>query len=583
MAQLLGHGDTAGALGAGSPEQRQRRLHALQRTAGNATVNRMLSKATDPPAAPDSPAARDSPASPTDPDAERLAQRLGPGRPLDPAVGSRMGAALGADLGSVRIHEDAASASLTRSRGARAVAVGEHVAFAPNQYQPGTALGDALIAHELAHVVQQSDGPTVARAMAPDAQLEADADRSAVGALQVLHGGASGRRGLPALRSGLRLQRCGGDPHAWDKTNTITDAAGAHKAAEAYLKMDAKDRRAAVKATYNNDLPRLLQLIPTADQIGKYNDALAEIGRTVEEEETRAAAGMGDVAIANVQFNFIKKQAEDAAAAAAKAKLPKDAPPPPPPTEAEVETERKKKVESVSIPQPPPPPPMTDAEKAAWHARGVAAVDKVVEYAKKHHPELGITKANFDIAFDKVQARGANVVAAGSPAQIGYAFVRAVEADPAYVMDVVVHEVFGHPGYGAYGSEYHLAIYDKAMESMPGYHKPAEGSTPRRTELDAYAYQETEIYAVLRGSPYRTAPRPADVAKVPPLDPKGLVTWHLNLMNDTWAPILLVPIVRGLRKRLVVDPRITGGALAIFDESLKASKINATKVAEIVK
>jgi hypothetical protein len=554
-------------------------MHTLQRTAGNASVNRMLRQLSEQSAAP------------AEPDAQRVAEQLGPGRPLDPAVGGRMSAALGADFGSVRIHDDPASANLTRSLGARAMAVGEHVAFAPNQYQPGTALGDALIAHELAHVVQQGgDGQIVARATAPDAQpesdaqLEADADRAAAGALQVLHGGPAGRRGFPALRSGLRLARCnGGDPHAWDKINTIKDAAGAKKAIEAYRKMEKKDRRAAVKATYKGDLARVLALLPPADQIGKYRDALAEIGRTVEEEETRASAGMTDVAIANVQMNFVKKQAEDAAIAAAKAKQPKDAPPPPPPTEAQVEAERKKKVEDISIPPPPPPPPMTDAEKASWHARGVAAVDKVVEYAKKHHPELGITKANFEIAFDKVQARGANVVAAGSPAQIGFAFVTAVEADPAYVMDVVVHEVFGHPGYGTYGSEYHMALYDRAMQSMPGYKKPAEGSTARRTELDAYAYQETEIYAVLRGSPYRTAPKPADVAKVPPLDPKGLVTWHLNLMDDTWAPILLVPIVRGLRKRLVVDPRITKGALAIFDDSLKASKIDAIRVAEILK
>lgn len=545
-------------------------MHALQRTAGNATVNRMLRKLAQESGAPD------------DGDAQRVADQLGPGRPLDPAVGSRMGAALGGDFGSVRIHDDPASANLTRSLGARAMAVGEHVAFAPNQYQPGTALGDALIAHELAHVVQQTDGPTVARAPAPDAQLEADADRAATGALQVLHGGATGPRGLPALRSGLRLQRCGGDPHAWDKINTITDAAGAKKAIEAYQKMDKKDRRAAVKATYKGDLTRVLALLAPADQVGKYNGALAEIGRIVEEEETRSVAAMTDDQIATTQRDFLKKQAEDAAIAAAKAKQPKDAPPPPPPTEAEVEAERKKKVEEHSIPKAPPPPPMTDAEKAAWHARGVAAVAKVVDYAKKHYPELGITAANFDIAFDKVQARGANVVAAGSPAQIGYAFVTAVEADPAYVMDVVVHEVFGHPGYGTYGTEYHLALYDKAMSSMPGYKKPAEGSPERTTELDTYAYQETEIYAVLRGAPYRTAPKPADVGKVPPLDPKGLVRWHIGLMRDSWAPKLLVPILRGLKMRLVVDPRITGMAMGIFYDSVKA-ELDAATAAAVIK
>ena len=41
--------------------------------------------------------------------------------------------------------------------GARAVTVGEHVAFAPGEYRPGTPVGDALLAHELAHVGQQAD------------------------------------------------------------------------------------------------------------------------------------------------------------------------------------------------------------------------------------------------------------------------------------------------------------------------------------------------------------------------------------------------------------------------------------------
>jgi Domain of unknown function (DUF4157) len=557
-------------------------MHTLQRTAGNAYVNRMLRKLSAPELNPGQ-AELDRSAAGDHSDPERVAEQLGPGRPLDPSVRSRMGPALGADFGSVRLHDDAASANLTSSLGARAMTVGEHVAFAPNQYRPGTPLGDALIAHELAHVIQQSDVATVSRSAAPGAQLEADAASAAAGALHVLHGGAAGRRGRAALRSGLRLQRCD-VKKPFPNPKTITDAASATKAMEAYLSQGAADRRATIKAVDKKDLAAALKLLPAADQIGKYSAALAEIGRIVEEEETHAASGMTDDQIAATQRDFIKKKAEDAAKAEALKNAPPAAPPPPAPAPAQVEAERKKIVEKQALPQPVVGgwDALPAADKANWTTRATNAIAKVVTYANAHYPELGITAANFKIAFKEIEARGATVVAAGSPAQIGFAFVTAVEANPAYVMDVVVHEVYGHPGYGPYGTEYHLALYDKAMATMPGYTKPAGGTQDRTNELDAYAYQETEMYAIMRGSPYRTAPTPADVGKVPALDPQGLIDWHVGIMKDEWAPTLLVPILRGYRMRLVVDPRITGTALHIFDTAM-TNKLDAATVAAVMK
>lgn len=139
-----------------------------------------------------------------------LAQ-LGSGRPLEPAVGSRMGAALDADFTSVRVHDDPSGAATASALGATALAVGSHIAFAPNQYAPGTPIGDALIAHELAHVVQQSESGPPARAHDGDAALEADANAAAASAIAVLYGGAPARRGLRrALGTGLRLQACPG-------------------------------------------------------------------------------------------------------------------------------------------------------------------------------------------------------------------------------------------------------------------------------------------------------------------------------------------------------------------------------------
>jgi hypothetical protein len=142
--------------------------------------------------------------------AEDVVGRLGPGRRLEPEVAARMGSALGADFRDVRLHDDAPAARTTESLGATALAVGRNIAFAPDQYAPGTPIGDALIAHELAHVIQQSPPAGLARAAHPEAHLERDADQAAVSALHVLHGGPAGARSMrPAMRAGLRLQRCG--------------------------------------------------------------------------------------------------------------------------------------------------------------------------------------------------------------------------------------------------------------------------------------------------------------------------------------------------------------------------------------
>lgn len=145
-------------------------------------------------------------------DPEAVQAELGEGRPLDTGIRSRMAEALGRELGPVHLHTDAAAGRLASSLDARAFTVGRHVAFAAGEYRPCTPAGDALIAHELAHVVQQSGG--VARTSSADpaayGALERDADRAAAGAVASLWGVArttAGNAG-PALRSGLRLSRC---------------------------------------------------------------------------------------------------------------------------------------------------------------------------------------------------------------------------------------------------------------------------------------------------------------------------------------------------------------------------------------
>jgi Domain of unknown function (DUF4157) len=78
----------------------------------------------------------------------------GSGAGLDARVRDRFEADLG-PLGDVTVHTDDTADQLNRSVSARAFATGTDVYFAKDQYNPGSADGDRLIAHELAHVVQQ--------------------------------------------------------------------------------------------------------------------------------------------------------------------------------------------------------------------------------------------------------------------------------------------------------------------------------------------------------------------------------------------------------------------------------------------
>lgn len=78
-----------------------------------------------------------------------------PGRPLDAATLGFFQPRFGRDFRDVRVHTDGAAAAAVEDVRAQAYTVGRHIAFGAGRYAPGTAAGRALLAHELAHVVQQ--------------------------------------------------------------------------------------------------------------------------------------------------------------------------------------------------------------------------------------------------------------------------------------------------------------------------------------------------------------------------------------------------------------------------------------------
>lgn len=77
------------------------------------------------------------------------------GQPLDPETRAFFEPRFGHDFSNVRLHTDAQAGASAHAINALAYTYSRHVVFGPGQFEPLSIRGRHLIAHELAHVVQQ--------------------------------------------------------------------------------------------------------------------------------------------------------------------------------------------------------------------------------------------------------------------------------------------------------------------------------------------------------------------------------------------------------------------------------------------
>jgi hypothetical protein len=80
-----------------------------------------------------------------------------PGQPMDASMRAYFEPRFGRDFSRVRLHSSAAAERSACDVNAQAYTVGDHIVFGPSRFAPGTLDGRRLVAHELAHAVQQSD------------------------------------------------------------------------------------------------------------------------------------------------------------------------------------------------------------------------------------------------------------------------------------------------------------------------------------------------------------------------------------------------------------------------------------------
>ncbi|MBN1934497.1 MAG: DUF4157 domain-containing protein [Anaerolineae bacterium] len=115
--------------------------------------------------------------------AGRINRERSGGQPLDEAVQTSIGQAMGTDFGQVRVHTSPESDALNRQIGAEAFTTAQDIFFRQNAYAPHTAEGQRLIAHELTHVAQQgTDAAGSEERMtvgAPDDAFEREANATA--------------------------------------------------------------------------------------------------------------------------------------------------------------------------------------------------------------------------------------------------------------------------------------------------------------------------------------------------------------------------------------------------------------------
>lgn len=89
----------------------------------------------------------------------RIQASRGGGQPLSPPLRRFMEPRFGADFSRVRIHTDGQAQQLSQRLNAKAFTTGRDIYFNAGQYAPDTASGRELIAHELAHTIQQGESP----------------------------------------------------------------------------------------------------------------------------------------------------------------------------------------------------------------------------------------------------------------------------------------------------------------------------------------------------------------------------------------------------------------------------------------
>jgi hypothetical protein len=120
-------------------------VNQLQRQLGNRATQRLMRK-------------KEGPTKVDEGTARQIKRERGGGHELDSQVQRTMSQQLGSDLSEVKIHTSSEANQLSQTLQAKAFTTGQDIFFKEGEYNPHSTEGQKLLAHELTHVVQQSQG-----------------------------------------------------------------------------------------------------------------------------------------------------------------------------------------------------------------------------------------------------------------------------------------------------------------------------------------------------------------------------------------------------------------------------------------
>jgi hypothetical protein len=160
------------------------------------------------------------------------------GAPLPADARGRFEASLGTDLSAVRVHTGAASATAADAVGAKAYATGQDIHFASGAYDPSSKEGQHLLAHEVAHTVQQSGAESAGAQFKLDVsqpgdshEVEADraADAMVDGKSATVSAGAAGQSVQRKPATEAMADRYDALDEKWqNQRDAVADPVGAH-------------------------------------------------------------------------------------------------------------------------------------------------------------------------------------------------------------------------------------------------------------------------------------------------------------------------------------------------------------------
>jgi hypothetical protein len=156
--------------------------------------------------------------------------------------------AFGCDFGHVRLHDDAQSHQATREVDAHAFTLGSHIHFARGQFSAGSPRATHLLAHELAHTVQQrhaaAPGGAPLEIDRPDSPQEREADHAAERVMR--HGSADAVASAGVAHARVQRVSVGEFFSRLFSEGTFSDAE-----LQAYLQY--LDDHAAIEGSYDSD------------------------------------------------------------------------------------------------------------------------------------------------------------------------------------------------------------------------------------------------------------------------------------------------------------------------------------------